>query len=111
VPRLDVIDHLVTDGDRAAARFVEPGDHPQGGGLATARRTEEHEELAIRDLQREVAHRDDVAEALRHVIERHTSHCRPVSAAPGSGGTAALLARRGPKVPRPRHGGPAVDLA
>ena len=66
---LDVVDDPVADPDRALGRILEPGDHAQRGGLPAARRAEQHEELAVVDLEREVVDGDDVAEALRHVLE------------------------------------------
>ena len=73
---LDVVDDPVADPDRALGRVLEPGDHPQRGGLAAARRAEQHEELPVVDLEREVVDGDDVAEALRHVFEHDPGHER-----------------------------------
>ena len=40
----------------AAADVLQPGDHPQGGGLAAAGRTDEHDELAVGDVDGEVVY-------------------------------------------------------
>ncbi len=58
----------------AVGRILEPGDHPQRGRLAAARRAEQHEELAVGDLERQVVDRDDVAEALGHMVEHDPGH-------------------------------------
>ena len=60
--------------DRAVGRVLEPGDHPQRGRLAAARRPEQHEELLVGDVEGQVVDGDDVAEPLRDVLERDPSH-------------------------------------
>ena len=57
VLRLHVVDHLLTDLQGAARDGLEPGDHAQCGRLATARRTNEHEELLVGDLEIQVVDR------------------------------------------------------
>ena len=52
--RLDVVDDLLTDAHLATRDRLEPGDHPQCGGLAAARRADEHQELAVGDVEAEV---------------------------------------------------------
>ena len=42
---------LSADADVAGARLVEPGDQAQERGLAAARRAEQHEELAVGDVE------------------------------------------------------------
>jgi hypothetical protein len=44
------------DEDLAGHRNVEPGDQPQGGGLAASRRTEEDDEAARRRNEADVPH-------------------------------------------------------
>jgi hypothetical protein len=73
---LDAGDHLAADAHRAVGGLVEPGDHAQRGGLPAAGRAEEHEELAIGHVEREVVDGDDVAEALGHGRERDRGHSR-----------------------------------
>lgn len=48
----------------AGTGLLEPGDQPQHGGLARAGGAEHREELAVVDVQGEVVHGDDIAEAL-----------------------------------------------
>ena len=57
-------DVVAVDQDLARGRLLEAGDHPQRRRLAAAGRAEQGEELALRDLEVELAHRDEVAELL-----------------------------------------------
>jgi hypothetical protein len=69
--------HVVAvEQDLALARLLEPGDHPQGGGLAASRRPEHREELASRDVEAHLADRSEVAEALRHALKAHAGCAR-----------------------------------
>ena len=47
----DVVDDAFADPDDAARDVLEPGDHPQRGRLAAARRADEHHELAVVDVE------------------------------------------------------------
>ena len=40
------VDHPVIDGNRPFGAFLQPRDHPQQGGLATARRADENDEFS-----------------------------------------------------------------
>ncbi len=71
---LDVVDDAIADADVAVRRILEPRDHPEGGGLPAARRPEKHEEFVVLGLEIEVAHRNDIPEALRHMVEHDPSH-------------------------------------
>jgi len=44
-------DIAVADEDPARGDLLQPGQHPQGRGLAAAGRPDEHHELAVLDLQ------------------------------------------------------------
>ena len=44
-------DVAVADHDRALGALLQPGQHPQRGRLAAARRADEHHELAVLDLE------------------------------------------------------------
>jgi hypothetical protein len=46
-----VVHHPVADADLALGDVLQPGDHSEGGGLATPRRAHEHHEVPIGDLQ------------------------------------------------------------
>ena len=59
---------------------------------------EQHEELAVRDLEREVAHRDDVAEPLGDVVERDPGHPSSLRGSPGPE-YRPWPPHKGPKVP------------
>ena len=54
---LGVIAQLVAYPQFAFADLLQPGNHAQGGGLAAAGRAHKYDELAIVDVQREIAHR------------------------------------------------------
>ena len=54
--------------------LLQPGDHPQGGGLAAARRPEQHHELTVVDRQVEVIDGDDVVEPLGDALEGDAGH-------------------------------------
>ncbi len=60
-------DVLPVEQDLAAGDSLQPGDHAQRGGLAAARRAEQHHELAIVDGQVEGFYRGKVAETLLYV--------------------------------------------
>ncbi len=48
---------LVADAQLASRDRLEPGDHPQRGRLAAAGRPDEHEELAVGDVERQAGER------------------------------------------------------
>ena len=51
----DIVDQLVVDVQFALGDFFQAGDHAQGGGLATAGRADQNDELFVFDVQGEVA--------------------------------------------------------
>ena len=51
-----VVDDAAVDGDLAAGHRLEPGDHPQDRALAAAGRADEHDELAVADLEVDAVH-------------------------------------------------------
>jgi hypothetical protein len=55
------VDPAVADRDRSAVRFLEPGDHPEQGGLAAARGADQDEEFAVLHLERNAVHGADAA--------------------------------------------------
>src|ERR1022692_622746 len=69
-------DRAAIDGHRSAARQLQPGENVENGGLSASRRTDNHQELAARHVQREVLHPDrgrrgrDI-EALGDMSEAH----------------------------------------
>ena len=60
--------------DRAGGLRIKAGDGTQQGGLAAARRPQEADELALRDIERDVAEGGDVAEALVEVTDLQIAH-------------------------------------
>ena len=71
----DIVDHLVPDLHRALGDVLETGDHPQDGRLAASRGAHEHEELAILDLEVEVAYGPGaVLVDLPEILHRDLSH-------------------------------------
>ena len=72
-------DVRAADGDRAGVGLLEPGDQPQRRGLAGAGRPEQHDELAVGDVEVEAVDRLMVAEALGDAFEDDVSHARPPS--------------------------------
>jgi hypothetical protein len=88
-------DHPVADGHLAVGDLVETGDHAQDGGLAAARRPDQHHELAVADLKGDVPHRLHAAgELLANVLQHDPAHLcllsgsrpRPVAALPDAHG-------------------------
>ena len=73
----DVVDDPVADQDPPLGHVLEPGEHPQRRRLAAAGRADEHEQLALGDLEREVVDGDRAVEALRHVVEADPGHQLP----------------------------------
>ena len=88
--RRHVVDDAAADRDRAVGDVLEPGDHAQRGRLAAARRADEHEELAVRDVERQV---EDGLHAvvvdLVDFVERDVSHVSSPNSPDVEGGTVA----------------------
>ena len=74
VLRRHVVDDVAADHDVAVGDVLEPRDHPQRGRLAAARRTYQHDELMVGDVEIDAAHRLDLVIALDHLTQRHVSH-------------------------------------
>ena len=64
---------LVADVDRAFGRFIQAGDHAQRRGLAAAGRTEQREEAARGDGQRQVVDGEERAEPFGDVLQAQVS--------------------------------------
>ena len=60
---------LAVEHDAAGGRLVEAGEHAQQRRLAAAGGTEQREELALVDDQRQIVDGDEVAEPLGDVVE------------------------------------------
>jgi hypothetical protein len=70
----DIVDDAVADAERSAGDLLEPGDHPEAGRLAAARRPDQDHELAVADLEIEVLDGLEIAVELVDVFERHSRH-------------------------------------
>ncbi len=75
--RRHVVDDAIADPERPVGDLLEPGDHPEAGCLAAARRSDEHHELAIGDLEVEIVDRGHVTVFLGDVVERNGRHRVP----------------------------------
>ena len=85
-------DVVAVEQDAARRRRLEAGEHAQQRGLAAARRPEQREEFAVRDVERKPLDRGQRAEALG----------RPPRSAPAAGSVARLVRQFVP-TPRPRR--------
>src|SRR5262249_10942913 len=70
-------DVAAADRDPAARGLLEPRDHPQERRFAAAGRPDEYEELAVRNLERDVVDPDRVRKGLADSLERDLSHSPP----------------------------------
>jgi hypothetical protein len=68
------VDQRVADEHGPRGHRLEPGEHPQRRRLAGARRPDQDHELAIRDVQRQLAHGLHLAERLPHLVEPNLRH-------------------------------------
>ncbi len=75
--RRDVVHEPLADEDVTGRLLLEPSDHPQRRGLPAAGWSDEHEELFVLNLKRQVIDGEDVSELLRHVVERDRGHSSP----------------------------------
>jgi hypothetical protein len=69
VSRIDSVHHLLADAHRSAGWLVEPRDHAQRRRLATTGGAQQHEQLAVFDVECQVIDRNDVTEAFRDLAE------------------------------------------
>src|SRR5213075_2081184 len=72
------------DCDLAAARGFVTGDQPQGGGLAAAARSEQRNQLAVADRERQICHGLHLAEPLADAFQADFSHRTAGFRVPGS---------------------------
>ena len=63
------VDHLAVDGDVAGGDLLEAGEHAQQGGLAAARGADQHDELAVGDVDRYAVDHLDGAVGLADVAD------------------------------------------
>ncbi|CAM2152096.1 hypothetical protein PT2222_270114 [Paraburkholderia tropica] len=80
-----VVHARAVDRQVAATDVFETGDHPHQRGLAAAARADEHDELAITDIEVHVAQHFGFVVALEHVSQDHACHdVSPFVAAAGA---------------------------
>ena len=72
--RRDAVHDAAVDLDPPVVDRLEARQHPQRGRLAGARRPDQHHQLTVGDLERELAHRLDAPEPLRHPAEGDRAH-------------------------------------
>ena len=92
------------DQDVALIRILEPREHAQRSRLSASRRTEQHQELAIGDVEIEMIDRRPVLgrEALRNVVVLDARHLKGLASsrrghAPSSGGWPGRWPSPGPR--------------
>src|SRR6185312_1125827 len=86
---------LAVEQDLSFGSDLEPGDDAHGCGLAAAGRPDEHDELALGRVEREVLDRDDIAEVLPNATELNSRHsnspCSALKPAPTAVGDCPVL--------------------
>ena len=81
IARRDVVDDALADPDDAFGDLLEPRDHAERGRLPAARRTDEHHELLVADLEVHPGHgAGPVRVFLADPVERHAGHPLPLFA-------------------------------
>ncbi len=70
----EVVDDPLADPDVAGGDRFQPGDHPQQGRLSAAGRTDEDDELPIRDIGGDTVDDFDGPVGLAHVDDVHRCH-------------------------------------
>jgi hypothetical protein len=77
--RLEGVDHPFADAQLAPADRFQAGDHPQRGRLATAGRSDQDQEFAVVDIQRQIG--DGLKAVLIDLVdtvERDRCHRTPI---------------------------------
>jgi hypothetical protein len=76
-----VVGFLAADVEDAAGDVLQPGHHPQRGGLAAAGRADQHHELAVGDVQGQVVHGvEAVLVDLVDLVQAYRGHGYPFTA-------------------------------
>ncbi len=74
----EFVDAFAVEADLTVGRILQARDHPQDGALAAAGRAEQDAELAVVDVEVDVAHRNvTVVEDLAHIVELNARHRDP----------------------------------
>ena len=74
VLRRYVVDDVAADHDVAAGDVLKPRNHPQRRRFAAAGRADQHDELLVRDIEIDAAHRFDLIVALDDLTQRNIRH-------------------------------------
>jgi hypothetical protein len=82
VLRWNVVYHASPDRELARRDRLESGDHAQRRALPAARRTHQHDELAIGDIQIDAVHGDVAVSALVHFAHAFQRHLRHTASSP-----------------------------
>ena len=69
-----VVDHPVADPELPRRDVLEPGDHPQQGGLATTGRADQHDKFAVGYVDINAMHHLLRPVSLAQRADRHLSH-------------------------------------
>ena len=75
--RRHVVDDALADADLSRGDVLEPGDHPQQGRLAAARRPDQDDELAVADVDVDAVNDLKRAEGLADLTDGHRRHALP----------------------------------
>ena len=67
-------DILAVNGNRAAGRRFQSGDHPQQRRFAATRRADKHHEFAIGNIEINAVQNLELAEGFRDGVERQAGH-------------------------------------
>src|SRR5258706_14418843 len=78
VPRLQVINDIPTDADRAASRLLYPRQTTQCSRLSTSRRAKHHQKLVVGNLQRKIVERYKLPEKFRYMLVADVNSSAPV---------------------------------
>ena len=72
--RRQMVDNVAADADPAGGLVLEPGDDPQKRGLAAARGPEQHDELAVLDVEVDALEDIHLAEGLADGVDLELCH-------------------------------------
>jgi hypothetical protein len=72
-----VVDKLIAYVDFPRGGFLEPGNHSQGGTLATPGGTDQHDELAVGNVEIDPLHRRRAVEHFDDIAKRDLRHLLP----------------------------------